>query len=758
MIDTHKWNIRPAARHIFTIGKDLILNSIIAIIELVKNSYDADAENVLITFEKKNEYTIQISIQDDGHGMSYNTIIYKWMVPSTDDKLNRRYSNKGRLMQGSKGIGRYAASILGSSLYLESVDQHKEKNWLRINWSDFEKDDDYTNIKYLDEINIEINTEKSDETNGTKLVISGDKNYLEYWSDDKLNNLIKELNKLISPLQKIKKEIFKIDVQFINFQFEKYNNNIISITPYEIIDLFDYQLIGVVKKEKIENINQEKFIEKNKLTHAIEKKIAKKSVKDNFLYTINYNYYNAISKENEQFNDIIEFESGQYSGKVEFDLRVFDREPKAIDDLIQRGLIDSVTGQFLNKKRAKELLNEATGIYIFRGGFRLRPFGEPGYDWLNLDRRRVQKPSKGIGHNQIIGFVTIEGENDSGLIETSARDGLKENNQYNGLIELIQKTLIQLEERRFDFRKKTGRGRNPTKIEQDIDNVIDFNTLKNEITIGLKKRNINPTVIKEITALIDKDEKQKAKRIDDIKETIAIYEEHVTLGKIIMVILHESRKPLSYLKNQIPLLNKKIEKLKSNYSELILESIKSILKDLLKQTHFFISLIDKLEPFAIKKRNQVNLNLDNTIKQSTIIYENELIKNSIKLNLNCDKNLEIFGYEEDFNMIFTNLMDNSIYWLLQSHKEEKFIEVNVVVDDNKNIIIDFIDNAIGIEKKYIEEDKIFEPGFSTKNKGTGLGLAIVVEALTRNNGIIKAIYSENGAYLRLKIKLEFDNE
>ncbi|MGL6387128.1 ATP-binding protein [Aeromonas caviae] len=125
-LDSHK--IRPAGRHLLTIGRELIQNSYAAVVELVKNAYDADSPSVDICFNAKGNQTgYTVTITDYGHGMSRDTVISKWMVPSTKDKLERKISPKGRVMQGRKGVGRYAASVLGSDLLLETVSTDREK-------------------------------------------------------------------------------------------------------------------------------------------------------------------------------------------------------------------------------------------------------------------------------------------------------------------------------------------------------------------------------------------------------------------------------------------------------------------------------------------------------------------------------------------------------------------------------------------------------------------------------------------------------
>ena len=122
MSDLDVFHIRPAGRHILTIGRELIANVSTALLELVKNSYDADALEVSISIEAINKGKgVKVSVKDNGHGMSRQVVVDKWMVPSTGDKLNRKTSPRGRVLQGRKGIGRFASAILGSYMTLDTV-------------------------------------------------------------------------------------------------------------------------------------------------------------------------------------------------------------------------------------------------------------------------------------------------------------------------------------------------------------------------------------------------------------------------------------------------------------------------------------------------------------------------------------------------------------------------------------------------------------------------------------------------------------
>lgn len=126
-MSTVSGKIRPASRHLFTIGEDLIQDKFAAIMELVKNSYDADASKVSVTFRRDSDKSLTITVEDDGTGMSLADIQTKWLVPSTTSKVKKRVSQNGRVLQGRKGIGRYAANILGDDLFLSFYSNPKRE-------------------------------------------------------------------------------------------------------------------------------------------------------------------------------------------------------------------------------------------------------------------------------------------------------------------------------------------------------------------------------------------------------------------------------------------------------------------------------------------------------------------------------------------------------------------------------------------------------------------------------------------------------
>ena len=487
-----------------------------------------------------------------------------------------------------------------------------------------------------------------------------------------------------------------------------------------MIDLFDYRLHGRVDEKGSVTLTYENQAEKNIPSEEISFKVS--------------------------------LDRGKYCGPINLDFRVFDRDAEAIDNLINRGLKDPRTGDRMGKVEARHLLDENCGISVYRGDFRIRPYGDAGYDWLELDKARVQNPSMKIGVDQIIGIVNISGEEESHLIEKSARDGLKESESYFGLTDILGKCLNQLEQRRFEFRRKTGRGRKSVKIEKELDALFDFQKLKKTVEGELKKSKVPEAVLGKIESIIIKSEKEKATALSDIKDTVAIYQGQVTVGKIIIVIMHEGRKPLKYLKEQSPRIVQWINDLKAEYNTELLDKIINRLDDTGKESILLIDLFNRLDPLAVKKRGEKKIvNMHTVVERVRELFNNELKDRSIEFINNLDKGLTANGWEQDFYITMTNLVDNSLYWLTHSKKDKAR---QIVVTSGKSgsfIWIDYRDSGPGIERKNIESNIIFEPGFSTKPEGTGLGLAISGEAIERNNGKLKAIYDEDGAYFRIEL-------
>lgn len=711
--------IRPSGRHLLTIGSDLIKDDYTAIIELVKNAYDADAENVTISITGRGN-NILFSIRDDGHGMDYDTVINKWLVPSTDDKLKRKTSPKKRIMQGRKGIGRYAAIILGQDLLLDTKTSSGENTTIALDWSLFKK------AEYLSDVEILVEKKNiNNDSHYTEISVTGNEDTLRSWSETdssgiskKIRHLEFELKKLISPLYRdIKKDVFNITIEYKDLSNELFKpSGKIKIEPLPILNLYDYRIQGSVSSQKIDLI-----YENNKVSNVPER------------ITIDH------------FSN---FDNTQMDiGEVKFDLKVYDRENRDLLNLLGRGN-KYYNLNYTGINEIKNILNDLSGVGVYRNGFRIRPLGDPGYDWLKLDQKRVQNPAMKIGLNQIIGLIEIESEEQSHLEEKSARDGLKENDAYNYLLKMFDAVISELEQRRYKYRRASD-PKNRDTTSQLVAKIFDYTEVKTEIRQALVGVDENTT--NDVLKIIEQEEANKNKTAEELVEKIAIYQGQATLGKIVNVILHEGRRPLNYFANQIDNFSYFATKLSSEFSESLLQKIISMLKSFKENSYFLTSLFKRIEPLSSGRRGKRKKEtLLSIIEGSIQVLEEPLKKHKIKVNINCDKNIELLCWKQDMYTALVNIIDNSIYWLQKTDNDSKTLDIKVSCEDG--IVIDIIDNGLGIKQEDIESGIIFEPEYSTKEDGTGLGLALAGEACSRNDLGLYAIYKRDGAHLQIRTK------
>lgn len=740
-------NIRPEARLIQSIGEDLIKDYYAAIIELVKNSYDADSKEVNITielvhaniFSNIEDKFIKFTIEDFGEGMTLDTIKNNWMVPATSNKLHIKESEEGRVLQGRKGIGRYASAILGEYLRIETTDKQGITTLIDIDWKNFESTKEHR--KFLDEIKIPYESDKTNLSKGTKIeifskvkkekIIVKDKQGNEEekvvekvsWEEKDSKNLIKELKNLISPLQKDTDDTFNINLEIKDLEsyfikdFKK-----TKIEPYPILDLCDYQIIGELDSQG-----------------------------NGTLQYINNNY----SNENESINIFSDIDENQ-CGKLSIDLRFFDLETEAIEALIERSETTNADegNEGLSKSNVRKLIHDNAGIGIYRGLFRIRPYGDNNYDWLELNRRRVNNPSGKFSTNQVSGFIHIESEEESNLIEKSAREGLKENKNYETLQKLINIVITYVQDRRYKFRKNTNRGRRPSNnVHEDIKNLFNFDDMSSQVTTYLTQLGINDTIVLKVEETIKNEEKKKTDELKKVQDTLVMYEAHAALGRMVQHLVHEGRKPLMIMTDNFDYLLQDLNKLNIQ-DESIKKEIDESIKNNEIQMQYFKNIFDKIEPLTAKRlKRKREFNLCEDVKDNISFYRLQLEKNNINLVFNCDEEIEFYGRKEDFYIIYSNLFENSIYWLNEKNIENKTIEISLYKEiEDQKIIIDFKDNGKGVEEKFIND--IFDAGFSSKPEGgTGIGLVLTGQAISRNNGKIRYIKSK-GAFFQIELNYD----
>ncbi|HEF3554948.1 TPA: HAMP domain-containing histidine kinase, partial [Campylobacter upsaliensis] len=645
-----------------------------------------------------------------------------WMVPATSYKVNKQYSSKKkRVVQGKKGIGRYASAILGDFLRITTTDLNGMTSIIEIDWKQFDDG------KFLDEINIPYECNRTNLKSGTKIEIYSsievyyDEIKQQYqdkinWNKDQNNLLFKELRKLLVPTNK-SNETFEII--FLNNGLDKLDidDKNEKIEPFPVLDSYEYRIKGKISSNG-----------------------------KGFLFYENKNFENSNEKIELDLRDTC----GNTCGNIEVDLRVFDLDPDVIQNLVneQKGKEEK-----LGKSEFKALIKEFSGVGIYRNLFRIRPYGDYDFDWLGLNARRVNNPTMSISTNQIAGFVSIESENKSNLIEKSDREGLKENENYDNLKNILLQVLSEVEKRRYEFRKNTKRGRVvANNIKDTIRDVFSFDDVNNKISVILHKANIDAHIIEKVQFELKQEEIKKNNGLKNIEEVLAMYEAHAALGKLVLYVLHEGRKPMQIIGLKLNNLKKSLQRFIKTKDESIEQNIKKYNEDSLSQLEKLSNLFKRLDPLMItrsSRRKEVNL-YQNALNNYELFKE-ILKRENIDFEIQCEnKELFIYGRDEDLYIIYSNLIENSLYWFQATKQMQKKITISIYRDSNY-FYIDYKDNGIGVKKEHA--NLIFDPGFSTKPEGgTGIGLTIVGQAVSRNDGEIKYIRADEGVYFKICFK------
>lgn len=690
--------LRPRARLIKTIGEELISSDIVALLELVKNSYDADASIIVIEFngtvvvEKDGKREVKkivkergsIQVYDDGIGMTLKTIQEAWMEPATISKKGTIVSNeKKRRYTGEKGIGRFSSAKLSSDL--EIITRYKSDNEVvaKFNWKDFESID-----LYLDEVECSWEVRRPVEfikpEHGTKLVLN---NLNSDWDEEKIRQLRITLQRLINPVVPVTD--FLIELKLPQ-EFDSYSG---IVGPPESLTRPNHSIKGAVDKNG--NLTAEY---KSKKLGIIS--IEKKSV----------------------------LKSGQKikTGPFEFDFRVWNRDTDALKEVADE------TETRVNE--VKKALNEISGISIYRDKFRVLPYGDPKFDWLRLDLRRVNNPTMRISNNQIIGFVAIELEKNPEFKDQSNREGIVDSEAFDQLKEFVITVLNELEIKRYEERPR----------ENENDNTQEGIFSRFSIVPVVQLIETKLPNDKDAKAIIAKTEANIKEGVKKIQEVISRYRRLSTLGLLIDVILHDGNNFLARIDSEIHLLAKETGK-----KELDANAIEGHMKNISEEKKVLAQLFKKLEPFGGRKRGRPkDIILEQAIANVFGLYKTELSRLGIAVSLPETEN-EVRIDDGELQMILVNLLQNSLYWLGTVNHERK-IQVDIVrVDEELSIV--FSDSGPGINEEH--NSLIFEPYFSTRPDGVGLGLTIVGELVTEYDGDFMLI--ENGPLDGATFKITF---
>lgn len=753
MANTESFKISAALKDL--IGKELITDEFVAVFELVKNSFDANATKVEVIFEDNyNPDNAKIIIKDNGKGMNYDDLKNKWLFVAYSAKRlgkeNEDYRDKiktQRVFAGAKGVGRFSCDRLGKHLNLITIKDEpnpKIEN-LVVHWEDFENADEeeFVNIKVTHN---ELKDTPYKIKSGTVLEITG---LRDNWDRERILKLKKSLAKLINPNQGNDSEKFDIEI------IAKEEVNIDKTPNKKGKSRDDWDIVnGTIR---------------NTIFETLEIKTS------NILVQISPDG-NFIETTLQDRGDPIYFlkEKNPYSDLKNISVYLFQLNRTAKSNFTRTMGMEPV---------------KFGSVFMYKNGFRVYPYGEPGEDLLLIDNRKQQGYNRFLGTRDLIGRIEINGEQPE-LKETTSRDGgLVKTPTYYNLVEFFYDYVLKRLENYVvnviqwgdeKVNKETGEIR-PELWAKDVKiqilelisgfinskNVIDIQYDKDFLEIIESKqeksvdkivKNIakvaansdNPELVKEakkiekavkeIKADAQKDREEKEKAVNLQRETEQKLDVVTSQKNFLQSEISDDTKNLESILHHIGLttnfIKKDVENLvKAINNDVSKKELQNIVKRISQQN-------EKITSFS-KYFKKVNFNIhSNKLNADLVSFINEYLTNVYKQRDDLRINRELLNIEIDtpkglelnnkFNpidvvIVLDNLISNS-----SKHGASKVeLKWSKLGDTTQ---LSFKDDGAGIKDNIL--DNIFDFGFTTSRRGSGIGLYHVKEIIENLKGTI----------------------
>lgn len=717
--------IRPYARLLTMLGDQLIKDERIALIELIKNCYDADASWVKVTFENFGaNYKVlpesKIIIQDDGDGMTKEILSTNFLNPATPGKKIQKEkkdkTDKGRIIQGEKGIGRFAMLKLGRKIDVVSKTLDDEfEHVLHYDFTkydnDFLKENGEDKELFIDDLSVEIEDRKPEVIVKKEIVLGVQKrkqlakgtlieisNLNEGWTEDKVKTVANDIMKLQSIFDEItnKKNERKNDPNAF-FVYIYKDNDYKNYTENYIETLS--QLIEDRAVLKIDDgfFNSEELLYTFKLNGTPQKLLL--SSPELRGIKIFRDYFDTV------LNPSLFEERKIECGSFNFSFYVFDFTSRA-------------PAKFLLDDNDKEKIRPHR-IYLYRDGIRVYPYGDPEDDWLQIDTfRGTISAGDFLSNDQVIGVVNISHKDNPRLKDKTNREGLIDDGYATtDFIKLLQVFLRYIRHKPYKQYQIDNKRRETQKQIAEKQITSNFEILRDILQ--------DNKVATEKLNEIENDyraEKQFLVRRAETTENLA------GVGLSVETASHDIMRMMNLVINNLDNLISNIMVFDEIDAEATLKELNSI-RGSLGFVHAQLKDIQLLFTSSKQRRRSIQVKdiLDKVIK----IYRNTAKKANVNIEINEIKGSPLVAKTTDAVLlqVLLNLFDNAIYWLSTIDIQDKRILITL---DGDNCKLIFSDNGPGVKDSDLSY--IFEAFYSGKGEeGRGLGLYIARQLLERSN-------------------------
>lgn len=664
-------------RVIAHLGEDLIKDESIALLELVKNSYDAGAFvcNVDFAFDVWGKLET-IRVDDNGKGMDLKTIEDVWLVIGTDNKKKQLEEEiEGRIPLGEKGIGRLGVHKLGRRINLYSKNANDDEVYVDIDWSKLAES------KEIDDFKVDYGYQQPEKhfqegKTGTIIEITDLKGE---WSRRKLRTVFRNLTSLNSPFDN-QSDSFVVNVttqgsnpfaglpnlQAILATGMYFGHCVMSGTK---IEEFHYEFKPWDNLDRIDGRILDYLDDYERtIIHKVEEEV------DN----------NKIIKR-EEILDLSKYDIG----RIEFDIVMFEKD-NAVFNLMN-----------LEKKTLNDYLKNNSGIRVYRDNMRVFNYGEPGNDWLGIDQKRLSRAGGSVNNTALIGSVLLQRKTSYGLREKTNREGFIEDEAFYAFVDAVRYALDlivdQRNKDRFNLMSIYKEGK-----QQSTEPVIG--ELSEVITL-IKEKVEDESDQREILTYLYRMEKQ----YNEVRETLI---HSANIGLNLGGAVHELEKQMSALNGFIKTGN--------------IEKIKEVAELLDKIIERYASMMVKSEIKSSDLSEVVRL----VIEHNMFRFKDHKIR--VFSNFKTAPYTALLSKTETISAL-NNLIDNSIYWVCRARQENRKIGIYITDHIVGYVSVLVCDNGSGFK---LAPELAVRPFVSGKplNSGMGLGLYISQQTMRQMKG------------------------
>jgi len=714
-----------SSRVALQLGRESISSSITAIVELVKNAYDADSDKVRIRFANLGTPEAFMVIEDTGDGMSVDNLRDYWMVIGTAHKTDRRKTVKQRIVTGEKGLGRLGLDRLCAQTQVESmVLNAKEGFRLDVQWGRYEgselrlesiEHDLYT----IPSLRLDpISNQWRDYPKGTRLILRGLK---DAWDAEAISQLRSDLALLVSPFQA--PNDFSIEIE-TGQNWENLDGPV-SVSPV-LLDAANWKVVATLDEE--DRVEIQMTSQRHETVYHFKPVIWSETIK--------------------------RMGVRPHCGPIRMEFYFFVRRDAELAE------------RTLRAKEITDFLKFNQGIRIYRDGFRVKPYGEPDGigDWLRLAYRRTQNPEGvaqdakpgnwRLGYNQVVGAVFISHEKNPGLDDQTNREGLLQGKPFDHLRAFSERVIqwFQIQHQTFEMGLKAvripaeqaedkakesiaGAGEALQKLESlagkinDLLKPSDGSDAATEVKAGINKVIVEARRELDLARTGFEQSARLFKQAEEQKNTMANL---ASLGILAAAFGHETLDWTGTVAKRAKWLYDNLE----NKTFMVLPDIEQEIRTALQDMRSEAGKVRKFAQFTIgnlnrSKREEKNFCLKDTILRVFEAFD-EVVRQQRNIAVDYSEmptsSCSIYGYPMDWESIIVNLITNATWALEDKPAVERKIKVTLR-EDGAEWLFTFDDSGIGLEAG--TEQFIFQPAFSTKrNKhgelvGTGIGLFIV---------------------------------